>query len=385
MSLRIGYSFHGFLADRKLDADLEEVSTPDGNATYSWSIVWEAMRRGHSVVPLQQDRDRAGISEFGEKMFKAFSQKKRCDVYEHLFYGIGGSTPRKSTGLNGWRDGTGELGVFPELDVVLIEWRWPIVGRNTPEAKGKEWYQPDLERQLEILQHYSGTKTRVIIWDLDHKFSPDDEARWDLDAIFETSVKPLISLKTPRTRVEPPFVIDDLLQHPTQEAPHIRAAYIGSRYERDLIVDEWIKPYAAKNPARVHFHGKWEPKAELEARWPGIRFHDRIGVSGFKDAYSASSAVPLLAKESYRATGFMTPRVWESILFGSIPVGLRGHNGIEEYCKIIAESPDNLEHCLGMMGRWDLKQRDEQRRQAAERLRFMDVSNFVDRIESVVG
>lgn len=392
--LRIGYSFWGFLGDRKIGRDGSEVSTPDGNATYSWSIVWEAMKRGHLVIPLQQERDRHGIEMYGTTLFRAFSQKKRERAYEHLaFKGLG------RTDQICWRDGSGQMGAFPELDVLLVEWRFPIPGRNTPDAKSSPWYQPDLERQTELLSHYKthSPKTKIILWDLDHKLEAWDVVSWLPDAVFETSVKPKkdpigsiepglnVKFELNRIRVEPPFVIDDLLQHPTKEPTGHHMAYVGSRYERDDVIDEWIKPYAAKHPGRVAFHGKWEPKDELSVRWPGIVFHDRIGVTGFYDAYSAAGCVPLLAKRSYMETGFITPRPWEATLFGSLPIGLKGHVSVEDYCHYVAQSPSNLEFISLELKTLTQKQRHEEREYIAHKLWFMDASRFINKIEAVVG
>lgn len=382
--MRLGYAFFGFLGDRKLDRDCNELSTPDGNATYSWAIVWEAMKRGHHVIPLQEDRDRWGIYEHGSDLFSAFSSQKRVAVYEHLFYGPGGLHKNDE----GWRTGTGELtrlgGCFPELDVLLIEWRFPIPGRNTPDDKGKRGYQTDLERQTELLQHYVGTKTKVIIWDLDHKL--DEASLYNTgflpDAIFETSVSPKMIL-CDRTRVEPPFIMSDLLQHPTEEVASDSMAYVGSRYERDDVIDEWIAPIVKDLIGDVSFHGKWEPRDELESRWPGIKFNGRIGVAGFHAAYRGAACVPLLAKRSYMETGFITPRPWEAVLFGSIPVGLKGHLGIDEYVRYVAESPANLAYLANRFSDLSLKQRDEERQAAAHRLQHMDASHFIDRIEEV--
>lgn len=380
--LRIGYSFWGFLGDRKIGPDGNELSTPDGNATYSWSIVWEAMKRGHTIVPLQQQRDKIGIETYGSTLFRAFSQKKREDAYAHLsFKGIGNDEQLC------WRDGSGELGVFPELDVLLIEWRFPIDGRNTLDAKGTPWYQPDLERQRELIEHYAGTKTKLIYWDLDHKLDEINgwESSYEPDAIFETSVKPK-NVMWNRTRVEPPFVIDDLMQHPTLETTKTSPliSYVGSRYERDDVIDEWIKPVAARNPGRIAFHGKWEPKDELAKRWPGVVLHDRIGVSGFREAYSRSACVPLLAKQSYMETGFITPRPWEAVLFGSVPVGLRGHLDVKQYVAYVAETASNLEFVALALSNLTKAERHGERQSVAHKLKFMDASNFVDRIEEVL-
>src|SRR3990172_11105956 len=123
-SMRLGYAFHGFLGDYKMDADYQELSTPDGNASYSWSILYEAQRRRHEVWLMQQDRDWPAFQQKGRYDFESFSQEKRFDSY---------LLSRKA------RDS------FPELDVLLLEWRFPIPPRNTPHHVEKPGYQGDLQ------------------------------------------------------------------------------------------------------------------------------------------------------------------------------------------------------------------------------------------------
>lgn len=366
--MKIGYSFWGFLGDRKVGPQGVELSTPDGNATYSWSIVWEAMKRNHVVVPLQEERDKHGIDLYGDKLFRAFSTQKRSDVYTHL-----------CRSGHGWNDGSHEK--FPELDVILVEWRFPIAGRNTSDSKGTVWYQRDLERQNEILDYYSDKDTKIFIWDLDHKIELEDELKFNKNiTILETSIRPR-KLHLERTTVEPPFIIEDLLQHRTLDSSRVHVSYIGSRYERDIIIDDWISAYAKRYPGTVHFHGKWEPIEELRTRWSGIVFHDRIGVSGFRNAYKSAGCVPLLAKQSYRESGFMTPRPVEAVLFGSIPIGLGGHLGVEDYCFETPELPSDFEECVQSLASMSIKTRDIIRHEMRDQLSFMDAKYFVDVLE----
>jgi hypothetical protein len=107
-------------------------------------------------------------------------------------------------------------------------------------------------------------------------------------------------------------------------------------------------------------------------------------VKGFYDAYSRVSVVPLLAKKSYYETGFITPRPWEAILFGSIPVGLEGHFGIWEYVTHIARDPkDLLEYARHVRSISPIR-RKVLREEAAHKLSQMDVRKFVDVLEALV-
>jgi hypothetical protein len=378
--LRLGYSFWGYLSDYKYDELGKEVSTPDGNATYSWSIVHEAQQRGWSVYGMQQDRDWRAVAKHGKEAFASFSKEKRFRAWSDTYQTMGSQ--------------------FPELDVLLVEWRFPIIGRNCVDATswagegawgfpvqvvgGKEvmlpGYQPDLMRQVEILEHYSTTDTKIILWDLDHKLTRRDEENWEPDAIFETSQHPR-HLSMERTRVEPPIVVSELLQHPTLPVdPEQALAYVGSRYERDEVIDKYVGPVGQKMPGRVHFWGKWEPRDELRKRWPGVVFHDRIPARDFRSAYARAGGVPLLAKPSYLQSGFITPRPWEALLFGSVPVGLLEAQGSTQYASLVVDDGESMVQAAEALAGLELSERDQMRRNVAKRLEFMDVKHFVDKL-----
>lgn len=368
--MRIGYLFRGYLGDIKMAPDGSEVSSPDGNATYSWSIEHEANRRRHRLIPLGENLDEPAASRLGGDLFKAFSHEKRTASYTRML-------------AHGWTHLSDSR--LPELDVVLLEWRWPIPGRNTAEDRDKPGFQTDLDRQWQVIREYSSRRTPIVIWDLDHKFTQSD---FDMlsDAgvwfqVIETAVKPRPWAK----RVEPPTIIADLLQHEiSAKLPAHHLGYIGSRYERDATIDKWIAPIARNGPKRVRFWGKWEPSDDVTARWPGVNFAGRIGVQGFLKAYSSVAAVPLLAKQSYYESGFITPRPWEAILFGSVPIGLNEHVGIGQYCEYVATSAEHLLELSTWMRTISRERRNVLREDAAHRLSHMDVRNFMDVIEGLV-
>jgi len=384
VTLRIGYSYWGFLGDNKVDNGGAEISAPDGNATYSWSLIWEMQRRGHTVHLMQEDRDWPGWRRWGSGNFAAFSQEKRTEAYTKLLHTFGSSE------------------ILPELDVLLVEWRFPIVGRNCVQGPSPDkflfmmniqegviadGFQPDLFRQVQILNHYKGKKTKIIFWDLDHKVEKRDEEYWKPDAIFETSETPL-ELSMKRTRVEPPFIISDLLQHTTLPAdPARKLVYIGSRYERDDIITKWIKPASDRYPNEVEFHGNWLKTAdECRKLWPNVSYNDRCTVKDFRKIYGTAMACPLLAKKSYLESGFITPRVWEALLFGTLPVGLGTAKGIEQYVldEMIVWDPDDLIHMMDWLPQ-DEEERRKMRESNVEKLEFMDARHFVDKVEGVVS
>lgn len=368
--MRIGYLFRGFLGDVKLAQDGSELSTPDGNATYSWSIEHECERRGYKLIPLGPNLDAPAATALGGDLFASFSQRKRLLSYERML-------------ARGWAKLSDRR--LPELDLVLIEWRWPIPGRNTPEHRGTPGYQDDLERQRGVLHHYLNRGVPIVVWDLDHKLLRSDLDAWGRGIrVIETSTRPRV--ETSAVRVEPPTVTADLLQHDIDDRrPTHHLGYIGSRYERDGVIDEWIKPIARRGSHRVKFWGKWEPVDEVRTRWPGINFAGRIGVRGFRDAYSRVAAVPLLAKPSYLESGFITPRPCEAVLFGSIPIGLSSHLGVSRYAAHVATEAAELLVMAQNIRNISPIRRRVIREEAAHMLSHMDVRNFLDVIEGLVG
>lgn len=366
--MRIGYSYWGFLGDYKEDASRSPLSTPDGNASYSWSILWESLRRKHSCYLMQIDRDWPAFQHRGKYNFDSFSRDKRFQAYTRSIPTDGAS--------------------FPDLDVLLVEWRFPISGRNTSADKGKAGYQPDLERQNQILEYYKGKNTKIVFFDLDHKLTAEDEKKWNPDDIFETSVRPL-QLSKIRRRVEIPFVTDDLLQYQMKPVDQGRKlVYVGSRYERDDVIDEWIKPITNRWPQQVQFYGNWTAEynfSEVKAKWPNVKYMDRITMKDFGSAYGNAVACPLIAKRAYLETGFVTARIWEAILFGTLPVGLSSHNGIGEYLpgELIANDPEHLGDIVLGLSEMSLQEREKLRHRVIEKIEFMDVKNFIDQIEVI--
>jgi hypothetical protein len=364
--MRIGYSFWGFLGDYKEDEGGNPLSTPDGNAAYGGYLIDAMLKAGHDVIFLQKDRDWPAFKKRGKYDFSAFSQDRRFNSYLR---------PDRDNG-------------FPPLDVLIVEWRFSIPGRNTPDMIGKPDYQPDLARQTELLEYYGKTNTKIIVWDLDYKLTEDDEKTFRIDAVLETAVNPR-KVIIPRFRVEPPCCEQELQQYPMVPVDRKRKlVYIGSRYERDDVIEEWIKPVSDAFPGEVEFWGNWTAErnhAEVKAKWPNIKYCDRITMKDFSKVYGTAVAVPLLAKKEYLQNGFITPRIWEAIIFGTLPVGLSSHNGIEQYlpADLVARNPEDLIRLVKLLSICTLEERSQLRNSVVARIEFMDAANFVRVIEGV--
>ncbi|MFE0726134.1 hypothetical protein ACFW4O_24475 [Streptomyces mutabilis] len=88
--MKIGYSFWGFLGNGVTD-------TPDGGRSHCRPFIDAFLARGYDIVFLQADRD---------------CLEARDDLGDAYTFDDG----------------------FPGIDVLFLEWRWAIPGRNPPCA-----------------------------------------------------------------------------------------------------------------------------------------------------------------------------------------------------------------------------------------------------------
>ena len=346
--MRIGYSWWGFLADEKMKNG-KLISSPDGNATYSWTIIHELQKRGHEVYQMMPDRDYEYVTGTGYSAFKSFCQQDRYEAYRDLI-----------------RTNTIHM---PDLDLLLHEWRMPIFGRNTPSARFRPDFQPDYDRQWELLGHYRG-KCPVIGFDLDYQMTDSDEMIFD--RVLDLGHKPGFN----RVHTEIPFDfmhMDDF----KVVSPYNRIAYIGNRYARDEAIEKYLAPIS--HDIGIHLYGNWlEGGRNSLEKWPAFHYYPRVTSSDFRNIYCHSSITPLLAKEEYCTYGFMTARIWECLFFGTLPVGMAEFDGIERYLpnELIVNSADELLE-VAKRANTDWLWRHQMIMQLRDDLEFMDVRNLV--------
>lgn len=377
--MKIGYAYNGFLGDKKYEINrnfmffksTDRVSTPDGNAFYSWSIIHEAQQAKHDVVALFPDRDHPGWELEGVNLFKAFSGEKRAKAYDKLIKSHPGYTSPRSWILNHVQD----------CDVILLEWRFPNYRNSGPEKTSE-----DLDWQNLILKEARFHKVPVIAFDLDHKLTPEDEEEWSdvIESIVETSFKPKKG-KIKRISTGIPFVMDDLEQFEMEEPinsfyGHNHVVYVGSRYERDESIDKYISDLSFD--FKVDFYGNWlEPKyADCQEKWPYINYWPRIDQEDFRHVLKNAVTTPLLAKESYYETGFVTARILESLLYGSLPVGFKDHFGLDNLLprKLIVGSTEEFTDLLNSKEIYDVKWRESTRKKIIKKARgWHDAKGFV--------
>ena len=323
--MKIAYSFWGFLADIKLDENYNEISTPDGNAFYSWSIIRELKKRNHDVIAIMPDRDVYSVNKFGKEAFSAWCTDKRylayCDLQKINYSDIDWKSATKEKLFAIWNDYD-----VDKCDAVLHEWRMTIKNRNDMSSRTEKNWQPDYFIQSCLIEYCKLNKIKMIVFDLDYKLCIGDIH--DFMHIIELGKKWEMSVY-PSTRVYIPFDFSSINYFDIVSSRRCSSdlVYIGNRYERDWCIDKYL-------PDKCTVYGNWkEACRDSEVRWPNIDFRNRIQLRDMRNAYSDAVCTILLAKEEYCRHSFMTARIIESIFYGSLPLFIEeyGEKTIQEF------------------------------------------------------
>lgn len=269
--MRIGYSFWGFLGAGIVD-------TPDGGRSHRRTLIDALIKRGHDIVFLQPDRD---LTEAGTDL-------------SHRYV---------------WDAG------LPDIDVLMLEWRWPIPGRNITSC-GAAGHTCDLHRQQELVSHYTERlRVPTIIWDKDRRLPQHDRLRHARNVtICEPALRPTLGA------VSLLFPVDDARldgadpRTLSRSDRHLTLAYVGNQYDRDTAFHAFFAPAAAHVSHLVA--GKWTSTG----RWPHVRFAGRVGFEKVEAIHRDALATVLLLPEWYAAVGQMTQRLFEAVLAGCAPI-----------------------------------------------------------------
>ena len=339
----VGYSYWGFLGDKKLDGCGNELSTPDGNAFYSWSVVWDLVSKGHEVIRVMPDRDKPGYNKFGDKLFASFAQDKRCQAYmksKQVPYGWD---------WREWPDITEEQvhvlwdeAGLRDCDVILHEWRMGILGRNDIKSKslGFRSWQPDLFLQSCLISYCAKNHIKLVVFDLDYKLSHYQAVGMSKKlgrrnfCIFELGDKWRKERGDLQSQtVFIPFDFNEIYTFKPKLDVSDSLVYVGNRYERDWCIDKYIP----EHEAGVVVYGNWlEGGRDSASRWPGIDFRKRINASEMYEAYSNAACTILLAKKDYCLHHFMTARLIEAVFYGVVPLFIEEYG--EEYIRHLVGS-----------------------------------------------
>jgi hypothetical protein len=268
--MQVGFSYWGF-CEKFNDCNVS--NTPDGHR-YGRPIFVDALiEKGHNVYALQQ--------------------KRESFCYPGLVYAEGH---------------------FPEIDVLFIEWRWPTYKNSGPAPQ-----EPDLKRQIELLDYYCG-KIPVVVWDTDLKITEEDELRWPnmivTDPSYETNV-------LTRKRVHVPFWSDFKSLFDACNYSY-NYTYVGNNYEREKAFKKYYG--MPSDSLRGHgvqtiAYGNWLQRSP-ERNDPDmlLRSCDKIS---FGRRYSFRESMKILneslctahiSKDLYYKLGFASPRYLENII-----------------------------------------------------------------------
>lgn len=324
--MNVGYSYWGFLADVKMNDKLEKLSTPDGNAFYSWSIIKELQKK-YNVYSIMPDRDQYAVNALGKNAFSAWATDDRYNTYNNMYH-IEYACDWKNIVMNDLF----KIWDKYKFEYIIHEWRMPINGRNTLDMKSDLNWQPDLFIQMCLLQYCKLYSIKLFIFDLDYKLNVSDIIDKENTIVLELGTKwnYIKSIKSQKVYIPFDFNhINDFKIKPINER-NTNLIYIGNRYERDWCIDKYIPD----NLEKVIIHGNWkEGGRDSVEKWPKFDFRKRLQTEEMHDAYSDSVCTILLAKKDYCKYHFMTARIIEAIFYGTIPLFIDeyGFDTIHEY------------------------------------------------------
>lgn len=182
-----------------------------------------------------------------------------------------------------------------DLDLILLEWRWQINGRNNLELEGKDGWQEDLKARNEILKQAKEYNVPVIVFDLDYKLTEDDVKKYGIKYVIELGNKWSSSSLVKSKKVFIPFDFNCINEFDVKMSCKNSLVYVGNRYERDWCIDKYIP----EDLEDCMIYGNWkESGRDSEERWKNLNFGKRVQTSEMHDVYSDSIATILLAKKN---------------------------------------------------------------------------------------
>ncbi|MFI1721891.1 hypothetical protein [Streptomyces sp. NPDC020489] len=336
--MRIGYSLWGFLGNGVTD-------TPDGGRSHRRPFIDALIARGHDIVFLQADRDRL---EAGDDLGGAYT----------------------------FDDGT------PGIDVLFLEWRWAITGRNTTVC-GTEGHTCDLHRQAQLINHYTVRhRTPTVIWDKDRTLRA--ESVWRRTAhtlVCEAALAPTLGARSLLFPVADHFIAQADPATLAARPRDLALGYVGNQYDRDEPFDRFFAPAAARVEHLVA--GKWT-KTD---RWPDVHFVGRIPFEAAADVYGRSLATVLMLPERYAAVGQMTQRIFEAVLAGCLPLVPADVRFADRFVPeelIVRSGRDVIERLSYLREIAGTQQHADLIAACVDRLRLFGLNKQVDNLESAL-
>jgi hypothetical protein len=243
--------------------------------------------------------------------------------------------------------------VYPELDYLFIRWRWDLGIENDER----------LNKQRSVLNHYLGTDTKIFVWDDDFKMSPawrnrlfGEYSNVSFVEISETAhEEQALSYIPYPLKIDKDLALSRVLSpagtgHGDHLDTNLNLVYVGNNYDREEFVDRYVTSVASYYPGSVHFYGNWHKyDTDISQRYSHIGFHPKVNKSMCKWLYQHAVAVPMLAKDVYFKRGHITPRLYETVMAGGIPIGFDRFKNHEKYFKLVVSSSQELTRILSWL------------------------------------
>jgi hypothetical protein len=247
--------------------------------------------------------------------------------------------------------------------------RYNQLPREDPE------YEPDLELQAAMIQYYRAKGTPILCFDLDYHMQPQDDALFDF--VLEPGFKRGVA-----HHFDVPYWFDDIFQF-EMLPPRNEIVYIGNRYDRDNAFETFFGTKAEST--EFHVFGNWlENGRDSAVRWPHVHFHDRIQPYQLREAYAEALVTPLLLKDEYNKYGFMSIRVIEALVFGTIPLLPMQFRSPITYNLFRIEDQADLLYWAKHENIRNMKNRRRLRELAFQSLKQHDAKFFVEKLLSIV-
>lgn len=360
--MKIGYSAWGFVGDGLQDS-------PDGGRLTRALFLQHLLLKGYDIVWLQENRD-------VENDQPIFSLNKISEQH---------SEQRKTLCSLQYDN------EFPDIDILFLEWRWRLPGRNCDVDKNSSLYMPDLDRQTELLNHYKKEKVKIVIWDKDETLTVDDEKQFsESTIIFSPALYPH-KLIFDRTTLLFPCDLEKVKRAKVNTEIDYVIGYVGSQYERDDQVYKYINPTAVYYSGSVIFAGNWTKYYEKAKRnklnFPEIIFTDRILPKDMYTIYNNCLTSVLLCKKNYAEHGHITQRIHEVAENGVIGIGLREQKGIEKFIlpeNIITDAYDLISRIQTLI-EMKIQERQNILDQQIEMLELFDIHNVIKVFEETIN
>ncbi|MBX9890543.1 MAG: hypothetical protein K2X94_04700 [Amoebophilaceae bacterium] len=347
MTYKIGYSFWGFLGNGIVD-------TPDGGRFHRYDFLKEIVKNGFEIILLQKNRD---LIETGQDFSK-----------NSISFNLS----------------------FPKIDILILEYRWPILNRNFGISKIDQKYTPDLHRQDDLIDYYCSKDVPIIIWDKDLKLNNVHDIK--KLKVLEPTFFPKEGRKQllfPLHQKHKNIFLENLKSYNSINRMY-DLIYMGNQYERDESFMEFIDNSSGYNNKKAIVYGNWKYHPfifeKIANPFQHCEFRGRIGFEEIDSAYKKSLCTVLIAPELYYNRGLYTQRIFESIINCCIPLCPKKYMLCEKIIIpefLVKNSKETADRMLQFRN-YDNKKIAELINKQYQRLKYFDMNKQVKNLISII-